>query len=407
MSGALNPSIRVKIANRVFTEVIRVTVTRDLQHIAGTFEVTLVDEARIRNALIAQIGQPTQAAPIEPGDPITLSIGDEPILIGWIEVPEFDWEGDKITARITGRDKTGDLVECAALPTGPAEFRGVGLLHVAKQVCAPYGITARADVDIGAPFERLSLHPHQTALTFLEGAARQRAVLLASDGIGGLLLTRGGATRGPAALEIGQNVHRVQVRYDWTHRFSDYFVKQDSARHRSSGPALDHTVVPLAGGTPPPAAPAARSAAEAPAIGTTGHATDPEVTRWRPTVRLTRSQSGMSSVQEQAEWAARVARGLSDQVHMTVLEWRAGRDNALWRPNQVVAVWDPYSGLDRDMLIAGVTCDFDEEGRRTRLRVVGVTAYDRINEAERRRHRRHDRAGHGPLDATPTPLRAQ
>lgn len=388
MSGSQRPSvISVKINNQSFTEVTSLTLSRDLKNIAGTFDIKILDEARLRKALISQIGQPSQNAPIKAGDPITIAIDGEAYLIGWIEKPRFRWSGNAIELHITGRDKTGDLVDCAALPNGPTEFRGVDLLHVATQVCAPFGITPRADVDIGAPFDRLALHKHQKALTFLESASRQRSVLLVSDGVGGLMLTRGGSSRAPAALSIGDNIRNLDVEFDWEQRFSDYFVTQDTARKRSGGPALGPSVDPPETEDPPLDTPAADSAAEAPSIGAMGHATDPEITRWRPTVRLTRSQSGMDTVQEQAEWMSRVAKGESDHVYFDLLEWRAGAANALWRPNQVSAVSDPYSGIERDMLIAGVTLRFDETGRHTRLRVAGVTAYDRINEADRKGRR--------------------
>jgi prophage tail gpP-like protein len=381
------PLLTVKINNQAFTEVIRVTVSRDLQNIAGTFEVTLVDETRLKAALLSTIGLSSMNAAVKAGNPITILADGEPLLTGWIDRPFFRWNGGAVECHITGRDKTGDLVDCAALPSGPTEFHGVDLLHVAKQVCAPFGITVKADVDIGAPFDRLALHKHQTALVFLESAARQRSVLLVSDGTGGLLLTRGGSTRGPAPLAIGGNIQEVEVEFDWTERFSDFYVTQDTARKRAGGPALSSAMTPPTSATPPASSPAADSAAKSPAIGAMGHAKDPEITRWRPTVRLTRSQSGMSTVQEQAEWMCRVAKGMSDHVHFTVLEWRAGTGKLLWRPNQVVKVTEPYSAIAKDMLIAGVTFTFDETGRKTRLRMAGVTAYDRINEADRKGRR--------------------
>jgi prophage tail gpP-like protein len=96
----------------------------------------------------------------------------------------------------------------------------------------------------------------------------------------------------------------------------------------------------------------------------------------------------MSTLQEQAEWMCRVARGNAMPARITVLGYRAGSRQVLWRPNQVTALWDPYSGKDRDMLIAGVEFLKSEEGSWTRLRLVGPSAYDRINEAERHRRRR-------------------
>jgi prophage tail gpP-like protein len=313
---------------------------------------------------------------------------------------------------IAGRDKTGDLVECSALPKGPAEYRGVDMLHVAQAECAPFGITVRADVDIGAPFDRLSRHPHETVLAFLEKAARQRAILLVSDGIGGLLLTRGGSSRAPDDLVVGGNVQEAQWEDDWDRRFSDYYVKgqTDQHRQRAGKPvALDSTVEPLTGDPEPATEPGPASVTESTSILMTGHAIDPEITRYRPTVRLTRSQSGMSTTQEQAEWMLRVARGQAERLRYTVLDWRAGANKVLWRPNQVAYVYDPFAERAKDMLIAGVTYLFDADGARTELRVVGITAYDRINEADRKRGSKPKgkAAPAAPLDSTVQPLTAQ
>jgi len=276
-------------------------------------------------------------------------------------------------------------------------------------VCAPFHIPVRADVDIGATFDNLALHPHQTGMEFLESASRQRSVLLTSDGVGGLLLTKGGKTRAPAPVRIGENVQDAEAEFDWSKRFSNYFVKGQTTKNRKSIPApLDSTGVPLSSAPPPPATPGPASAAESAAIVMTGHAIDPEITRWRPTVRLTKTQSGMSTAQEQAEWMLRVARGQSEKLEYIVLDWRAGPDRKLWLPNQVTAVWDPYAGIDKDMLIAGCEYSFGPRGILTRLRLVGVTAYDRINEAERKRSRAPAKsATQAPLTTTGTLLSAQ
>jgi prophage tail gpP-like protein len=396
-----------------FANVTRMRVERDLQNIAGRFELEIMDQARLAQALPVQIGgQPPLPAVLKAGQAITISIDGEPVLVGWIGKASGAWRADTIRMRISGRDKTGDLVECAALPTGPAEFRNVDLLHVSQVVCGPFGITPVAQVDIGAPFVRLSLHKHETALAFLEKGARQRAVLPVSDGVGGLLLTRGGSSRAPDDLVVGGNVQEEQFEDDWDLRFSDYYVvgqTDQTSQRAGKSPALDSTVEPLDDDTEPTTAPGPASATEASSILMTGHAIDPEITRYRPTVRLTRSQSGMSTTQEQAEWMLRVARGQAEKLHYTVLDWRAGTGNVLWRPNQVAFVYDAFAERAKDMLIAGVSYLFDAEGARTELRVVGVTAYDRINEADRRRQPKpKSAAGAGaPLDSTVQPLSSE
>jgi prophage tail gpP-like protein len=377
--------VKMKLGGFIFSAFGNVEIARDLKDISGTFKMDCLDQVRLRQALPVWIdsGFTSQKA-IDAGMACELSIDDEPVLIGWVEILTLKWDATTIACHISGRDRTGDLVECAALPDGPAEFKGVDLLHVAKQVCALFGIPVRADVDVGAPFDRLAATPHQSAMEFLESASRQRSVLLTSDGVGGLLLTRGGKTRAPAPLTVGDNAASVEFTRDFTHRFSRYIVKGQSGRgHGHTAAALDGTLAPD-GGTAQ-AAPGPASTAAAGHIVMTGEARDPEITRYRPRVLMVRTQSGMSTVQEQAEWALRVAKGMSEQFHIPVLEWRDGPKRELWRPNQVTLVTDPYSGLNKDMLMAGVMFAFNHDGARTVVRLAGVTAFDRINEAQRHR----------------------
>lgn len=399
MSGARTPTtdrITVTIGGIALTQVTRFDLSRDLQDISGTFEVSVVDQKRVI-AAAAAVSWDVDQYPglIVPGPPVTIAIDGTPVLTGWLEKVKGKTSATALTCTLAGRDRTGDLVECAAFPKGPTEYRNIGLQAFTQAICAPYGIVARMDVDPGENFDRLAMSPHETALSAIDKAARQRSALVVSDGVGGLLLTRGGSTRGAAPIHIGENAYEGDFDIDWSHRFSHYYVKgqTDSSRQRSGIPAaLNSTVQPLtAGGTevappvPPTPGPQSATAAAAQSILMTGLAIDPLIARWRPTLRLTRTQSGMSSVQEQAEWALRVAKGRSYTQCYRVLDWRAGPNNALWQPNSVVTVVDPFAGVDGDRLIAGVRFTFDETGERTELRVVDLTAYDRINEAQKRR----------------------
>ena len=204
MSALVQERLSLTVAGQAFRHWTQATITRDLREIAGSFELTLLDDGRVQRAFPAPPGTPLVQA-IECGAACTVAIDGETVLTGWVEDVDWHETANTLEFRVAGRDRTGDLVECAACPTGPAEFNGLTLAQVAQIVCAPFGITVQAQVDVGAPFARLAVNPHETALAFLEKAARQRAVLLVSDGVGGLLLTRGGNGRGPAALiQIGR-----------------------------------------------------------------------------------------------------------------------------------------------------------------------------------------------------------
>jgi prophage tail gpP-like protein len=103
---------------------------------------------------------------------------------------------------------------------------------------------------------------------------------------------------------------------------------------------------------------------------------------------MVKTQSGSSTVQEQAEWHVRVDRGTATKTAYKVLDWRAGTANALWRPNQLTAVYDPFAEIDCDMLIEQVEYLYSEkEGAVTMLRIVPPAAYERINESSRQQSR--------------------
>ncbi len=385
LAGRLTLKVGTGAAARSVGTVIGAEIGRDLRDVAGYFDLQLFDGGRAAAAM-PQSAQPgASVAAIQQGAPCQLAIDGEPVLVGYIDVAEGEWRADRLQAHVRGRDRTGDLVDCAATPNGPAEFRHVDLLHIAGAICAPFGIRVVAQTEIGAPFERLAIGPHETAMVAIEKAARQRAVLLVSDGVGGLLLTTGGRSAAPGNLIVGQGVLGARYRYDWTRRFSDVFVKgqaEKAAGRRGSAPALTHATAPLANGVAP-SLPADAEATEGAGILMVGHAVDPAMTRWRPSVRMTRTQSGMSSVQVQAEWWVRVLRGESTLLSYTVPDWR-GPNGSLWRPNQVVRVFDPYGGVDEPMLIRKVIFRLGDDGARTEIEVVGLTAFDRINEAQRR-----------------------
>lgn len=391
--------VTLEVAGRVFGPWTDLEIVRDLTDISGSFSLTYYDEVRADRALRAGERRWRAQAPalvqLAPGQKASVKIDGELVLLGWIDDVDLDWAPDRINAVVRGRDVTGDLVDSAATVDGPAEFTKITLLELCRRVCAPFGIPVKSDIGDGRVFEKFSIDVAETAMSAMEKATRQAAVLLTSDGIGNLVLTKSGTRRAPEPLRLPGNVHDARVRYSWRQRFSRYIYK--SQQSNSGGtPALGHAATPLIGGlNPAPAAPAVAAAQ----VVRTGIATDPEVTRYRPRVRLVRTESAGASAQEQADWLMRVARGESERLTYVVPDWRGGPGSIvrnpsdprgggrLWRPNELVAVVDPYAGIDRDMLIAAVTYRYDAQGSRTEIRVVGPEAFDRIQEDARRQRR--------------------
>jgi prophage tail gpP-like protein len=358
-----------------------VQVNRNLRDIAGSFTVQYRDSGREALAFDPDLDPMPRFPTVLNGQACSVALDGTTVLTGYIEKVDADWEGNQLNCSITGRDKTGDLVDCAASPNGPVEWRNLNTMQIAQIICKPFGISVRADVTIDTVFPVFGIDADETALSAIEKAARQTALLVVSDG-GGVLLTRGGSTRAPAPLQRPGNIQGGGWRSDWSQRFSDYYVKGQTNRsviHKSLQPAITVATAPSGESFPVDTTESATTT-ESVASVMTGHAVDPEVTRYRPTVRMSKTQSGAATVTEQAFWGLRIAKGMSETGSYRVLDWRAGASNGLWLPNAVTHLTDAYAAIDKDMLISGVSYRYDQGGEYTMIEVAGRTAFDRINE---------------------------
>lgn len=391
MSGAGIPAapvttrrLTLTVGGLVLSRWTSAEVSRNLRDIAGGFSFEYRDSGREALSFDPDLDPMPRLPAVLAGQSCSVAIDGTVVLVGNIDEVDARWEAEQLTCTITGRDKTGDLVDCAASPNGPVEWRNVTPLSIAQAIAKPFGITARTDVDVGGVFPVFGVEADEIALSAIEKAARQAALLVMSDGIGGLLLTRGGATRAPAPLQRPGNIQGGGVKASWAQRFSDYYVKGQTNRtvvRKVQVPAIFVETDPRSTdlGAHSNAQDTFTSSESVSTI-MTGHAIDPEITRYRPTVRMAKTQAGGATVTEQAYWGLRIAKGQGTTLNYKVLDWRGGPGNALWLPNALSRVTDPYVGLDKDMLISGVTYKFDESGEYTLLELAGRTAFDRIDE---------------------------
>jgi prophage tail gpP-like protein len=181
--------------------------------------------------------------------------------------------------------------------------------------------------------------------------------------------------------KVPGNVQDAGYSSRFTERFSDYYVvgqTETTLQREGEQCALSHATDPTSDPVAPPDDDT--TTAETSSTVMIGHSIDPQIPRYRPTVASVATQSGSSSVQVQSDWMLRNARGNGEEANYTVLDWRAGPENQLWRRNQVVRVTDDYSGIDQDMLIAAVKYQLTGQMAGTVLRIAGRTAFDLISE---------------------------
>ncbi|MBW6402028.1 hypothetical protein KPL78_29550 [Roseomonas sp. HJA6] len=390
--GKTTRRVVLTLADRQFDLWTAVHIERDIGNLAAGATLEFYDQARARAAFPASPYQPETWRRIACGQRGKITIDGEEVLRGWVARFQFRLTGKDMACSISFLDDAAHLVHCAAAPLGPVEYRNLTVLQFAQRICEPYGLTVRADVDVGAPFPVIGIDVSDTALAAIEKLARQRELIVTSDGVGSVVLTRGGNTPAAAPLRLGEALVELDHSDDWQGRFSDYYVKGQT---RASGrPArLDGTANPLTGSPATPGAAAASRTVDRAAVVMTGHARDEEITLHRPTVRAAKSQSGTDTVQAQADWLARVARGKGQEHQALVLDWRAGDQRELWRPNSLVLIDDPFGGILEERLIGALTYSYSDQGATTRLRVVRKGAYDLDPAVRERRHQRRRQQG--------------
>lgn len=397
-------AIRLIIDGTPYDQWLTAEVSRDLKDFSGSFSFRFRDATRALAALPYASATATPVLMLRPGPAVDIMIGERLVLRGWIDRVSADIDDGQSDVTISGRDRAGDLIDCAAVTDGPAELRGVTLEDAVRRIAAPYGLSVRSEIEPGEPIDRYAIDIGETAWSAIEKGTRSRHALIVSDGVGGLVITQTGKDRAPDALTMPGNARRASAEFSIEGRHSETIVRGQGERagKRRGKVKLDGTAEPLA--------PAAREGGDGSATtrerhGTaaTGRVTDAEVTRHRPAVHLARSKADTKEAQSEADWRSRTARAESEEITYVV----HGHDvnGRPWLPNQIVPVSDAWLDVERDMLISKVTYREDDDGRTTDIGVVSPEAFDARPVGDRRSNKPGKKAKKakkktGPLDGT-------
>lgn len=325
-----NPDVPYILANgRLYGGWLSLTVNRGLDRMCAdcTLQVT------------EQWANSGNAWQLTPWTPIKVMLGSDAILTGYIDSlgPRMDPRSHVVT--IGARSKTQDLVDCTP-DIASGQFQGYTLEQIARGICKLFGIGVIVECDAGMIVQDATLQRAETAYEFLERLARMSAVLLTDDASGNLVLTRTGSVTASGKLQYGPGVENARARINVSKRFSTYIVKGQAG-------------IAAGGGT-------VKTALRAVAL-------DPGVPRYRPHVSIAESQLTQAGMQQRANWEMRYAFGRATLADFQVPGWRQP-DGTLWVINQMVSVDYAPLQLDADMLIAGISYRYGDQGM-----VTGIT----------------------------------
>ncbi|MGB0683411.1 MAG: phage baseplate assembly protein [Magnetovibrionaceae bacterium] len=316
--------VTLHVGGRIWRGWTGVTVSRSIQQISGSFEISMTDkDTGLQDVPVVAEGQDCE-----------LRIGGDLVIKGYVDDIDIEYDDHETAITIVGRDRTGDVVDCSAVYAG-GEWKNAKLEQICADLCAENRIDVYADVDTGARFTTARIQESETKFEMIERLCRLRAVLPVSDPARGLVLTRTGTGRTETGLVLGQNIKKGKIHKSMKGRFSVYrFKGQQQGQDGWDGEAM---ASPMA------------------------EAYDPGVPRHRVSVQLAKDQADNAALQTLAEWQATVNRGRARPHTYTVAGWRQRPGGELWEPNLICPVDDTKARTRADLLITDTTLTIDED----------------------------------------------
>ena len=334
--------IEIKTNGSIFGGWKTARVQFGIEQIANSFELGVTDR-----------WDEEAQRPIRRGEQCQVLIDGDIVITGYVDEtnPEYDEQSHSIS--VSGRDVTGDLVDCSAIHKS-GQWAGATLDKIVRDICKPFGIKVITAADLGDKFSTYSIQEGETAHECIDRACRMRAVMPISDGKGGLVLTRAKSGQPVARLIEGENIKYAKGEFGMRERFSRYIIK---GQDRSSDDDIDASELH----TQPSAV-----------------ATDDFVKRYRPLIVLAEDRGEHATFKQRAEWERNVRRGRSARATVRVNGWR-NPSGDLWQANTMVYLKSPLLGADANLLIVGGTFILDEQlGEVTELNLAGREAFDLI-----------------------------
>lgn len=331
----MSNTVTLRTDGRLFTGWTSVSVTRSIESVAGYFELGV------------NVPPGTDLSGLAPGKAFTLEIGGQIVCTGYIDSRRRQMTADSMKITVAGRDKTADLIDCAAVYSG-GQWKNRTLEQIARDLCAPYGVTVRwelSDKESSAVFPGFTLDHSETVYEALVRASRARGVLMTSNAAGELVFSRAASTA-TDELVLGENLLTLDFEEDFRDRFSEYTVKGYARTNGAEGDDIDAKSI----------------------VSRKGTATDSDVTRYRPMIIIADSKITAKDAQARAlrEQRRRLAKSITFEAEID--GWTC-KDGQLWMPNLLVTIdASKYAIKTTELLVSKVNLILnDQDGLKTRV----------------------------------------
>jgi len=333
----MQPEIRLSSNSKAFYGWKSLKVARGIETVASTFELGITED----------VSKKLKQAKIRRGDKARLWIDNDTVVTGFVNARRPTYDANTFNITVSGRDKTGDLVDCSAVYKG-GQFLDQNFGQIAKALCEPFDIKVHIYANVGEKFKKFKLQEGETVFEALERGARHRGLLLMSDSLDGLVITTAGKDRIATPLVLGENILSASGEFGEVDRFSRYTVKSQTTG--DDWKTTEQIASPV------------------------GVVLDKNIRRHRPLIILAEESSDAKACKDRATWERNVRAARGSRITYTVAGWKHA--GGLWLPNHMVPVKDALMGVDRELLITQVVYILENKKYTTEITVTDRSAYD-------------------------------
>lgn len=345
--------ISLEINGVKFVDFLEYEVSQSIEDVSGSFSFTAASDGK-------------KALPFPVGSSCRVLIDNTPIITGYVEVIQAQYDSSRHIISVSGRDKTADIIDSTI--GGNVDFTGKTELkelveYILEKSQLLYNFEVFQPGIVTDPFTESEIKSPETGdsvFSAIETLCRKRQILITANGDGNIVLTRGSTTVSTLSLYNNpntpglNNIKSASVTYDNSNRYNQYVVR--SQNNTSSANFL---------GT--------QSASTA--TNARGRAFDEAINREGRILNIVAEHASDSDqCEKRAIWQANINRARS-LVYNPVVVGHTDRDGTPWEINKLVKVDDIYSGLVGLYLINSVLYRLTADGTETELSIVPFDAY--------------------------------
>ena len=335
-----------------------VSITSELNTVASAFSVNALSKSSL---MIDRI---------KSGRPVTVKIGEDTVLTGYIEQTPVSYSATSANVGIAGRSKTCDLIDCTVMIDDPnisyekpdtsnsnyvscpqnaaTEYKNVVLETIIAQLIMPYGIKLVNETKPLTKKRNFSAKHEDTVLKALQNLTSTENLLFYGNEKGDLVVTEKGKLTADDALVLGQNILTGDASFDASKIYKYYrAVGQDKGVTGKTGHAASsHNYT----------------------------AVDDNVSRTRLLTKKVQGAADTAKCKVTAEGDRDYNHDQYFKITYKVQGWRQSTGK-LWKINSLVDIKDDFLGIDtqrsQKFLITRVVFNLTEnEGMTTTLDVI-------------------------------------